>query len=56
MMPQFLEEIWGDLPRNTPLGLRKALLLLVIKEDLHGKLICVGGNEFFELEDKVREI
>lgn len=45
-MPQFVEEIPGDLPRNIPLDMGKALLLSVIKKDMHGKLIWVSGNEF----------
>jgi len=55
MMPQFLAEMWGELPRNTPLGVAKALLLPVINENLHGKAFWVGGNEIVELEDKIQE-
>lgn len=55
MLPKFIEEIWGDLPRNTTLGLAKALLLPVIKEDMHGKSLWVGGNNITELEEKIQE-
>lgn len=55
MMPEFLEKIWGDLPRNTPLGIGKALLLSIIRPELNGKSFWVGGNEIVELEDKIHE-
>ncbi|KAF2995962.1 hypothetical protein E8E14_002796 [Neopestalotiopsis sp. 37M] len=55
MMPQFIADIWGDLPRNTPLGIAKALLLPVVDPSIHGKSFWVGGNEVVELEDKIQE-
>ena len=55
MMPPEIDAIWGDLPRNSPLGIGKALLLPVINESLHGKSFWVAGNEIHELEDKICE-
>ncbi|KAH7067215.1 hypothetical protein FB567DRAFT_509435, partial [Paraphoma chrysanthemicola] len=55
MMPPFLNNIWGDLPRNSAAGIAKALLLPVIRPELHGKTLWVGGNEIVELEDKIHE-
>lgn len=54
-MPQFIADIWSDLPRNTPPSIGKVLLLPVINEKLHGKSLWVGGNEIVELEDKIQE-
>jgi hypothetical protein len=55
MMPQFIADIWGDLPRNTPFGIAKALLLPVVDPSIHGKSFWVGGNEVVELEEKIQE-
>lgn len=54
-MPEFISDIWGDLPRNTAAGVAKAILLPVIRENLHGKSLWVGGDEIIELEDKIQE-
>ena len=55
MMPKIISDMWDELPRNSALGIAKALLLPLIKGDVHGKSMWVGGNQIVELEDKILE-
>ncbi|KAH7069856.1 hypothetical protein BKA63DRAFT_421530 [Paraphoma chrysanthemicola] len=55
MTPPIISATWGDLPRNSAAGVAKALLLPVIRPEIHGKSLWVGGDEIVEFEDKIQE-
>ncbi|KKY20212.1 putative short-chain dehydrogenase reductase sdr [Diplodia seriata] len=56
--PMLLREfydVWAGLPRNTPEGPARALLLPVVRPEVNGKSFYVAGNEIVEVEDKTHE-
>ncbi|PNS14174.1 hypothetical protein CAC42_6687 [Sphaceloma murrayae] len=55
MLPQWIVDMWGDLPANTPDGVGRALLLPIVKPDVNGCTFWVAGNNIVELEEKLHE-
>ncbi|KAI1623909.1 hypothetical protein EDD37DRAFT_695229 [Exophiala viscosa] len=53
MVPKALNDLWGELPANTPAGIAVALLLPTVRPDTNGKTFFVAGNEIVELEDSL---
>jgi hypothetical protein len=51
MLPQWLKDLWGDLPANTPEGVARALLVPSIRQDMNGTTIWVAGNSAVEIEE-----
>ena len=50
MLPDWIRELWGDLPANSAKGVAKALLIPAVRPDLNGRTIWVAGNNAVELE------
>jgi len=50
MLPQAIQEIWGELPANNPEGCAKALLLPAVRPEVNGSTLWVAGNQIYELE------
>lgn len=44
---------WGDLPKNTTVGVARALLLPVVEPHINGKSFFVAGDKIVELEDSL---
>lgn len=55
MLPDSINHMWGNLPRNSPEGIVQALILPLVNDSLNGKTFFVAGNEIIELEDKLQE-
>lgn len=53
MLPQWIIDLWGDLPANTSDGVAKALLLPAVRQKLNGRTIWVAGNDAVELEESL---
>lgn len=51
MVPQWIVDMWSDLPANDPDGVAKALLIPAVRPDLNGRTIWVAGNKAVELEE-----
>ena len=50
-----VQDAFHDLPMNTPTDAARALLLPVLRPEMHGKAFWVGGGEIIEIEDKYHE-
>ncbi|KAL2825809.1 NAD(P)-binding protein [Aspergillus cavernicola] len=48
-------ETRGDLPKNSALGVARALFLPVLNPTLNGKSLFVAGDRIFEFEDSWRQ-
>lgn len=55
MLPQWIIDIWGNLPANDTEGVGRALLLPIIRPELNGKSFFVAGRKIVEVEDKIHE-
>lgn len=55
MLPQWITDIWGTLPANTPEGVGRALLMPVVRPEINGKSFFIAGNQMVETEDKIHE-
>jgi NAD(P)-dependent dehydrogenase (short-subunit alcohol dehydrogenase family) len=53
MLPKAIEDMWGDLPANTPAGVANALLLPAVREGVNGRSLFVAGNEIVDIEEKL---
>ncbi|KAG2026559.1 hypothetical protein GB937_001340 [Aspergillus fischeri] len=56
--PMLLSEwlqTWGDLPKNSPSGVARALFLPVLRPTLNGKSFFVAGDLVFEFEDSLQQ-
>lgn len=51
MLPQWIRDLWGDLPANDAEGVAKALLLPAVRPTLNGRTLWVAGNNAIELEE-----
>jgi hypothetical protein len=47
---QFLS-VWGELPANEPIGVARALLLPVVRQDMNGRSLFVAGHEITDFEE-----
>ncbi|KAF1344971.1 hypothetical protein BDV97DRAFT_373321 [Delphinella strobiligena] len=54
MLPQWIVDMWGNLPANDPDGVAKALLIPAVRPDLNGRTIWVAGNKAVEVEEGLR--
>lgn len=50
-----IQNVWEGLPMNTPTDAARALLLPILRPEVHGKSFWVGGGEIIEVEDKTHE-
>lgn len=55
MLPDEIRERWGSLPANETWGVGRAILLPVVKPDVNGKSLFVGGHHIVDFEDKLHE-
>lgn len=55
MLPQWIVDLWGDLPANDPDGVAKALLIPAVRPYLNGRTIWVTGNDAVELEEPLHQ-
>lgn len=46
---------WGELPKNSPQGCARAIIMSAINPELHGCGVFVGGDRYFELERGISE-
>ena len=50
-----IDKVWDGLPMNTATDAARALLLPVLRPEIHGKSFWVGGGDIIEVEDKTHE-
>lgn len=55
MLPQFVIDLWGNLPANKPAGVAHALLLPLVQTEVNGKSFFVAGHQIVDFEDKIHE-
>ncbi len=55
MQPQWILDLWGDLPANDTSGVARALLLPAVRPELNGRTIWVAGNEGVEVEEALQD-
>jgi hypothetical protein len=48
-------ETWGDLPKDSPLGVARALFLPVCNPTLNCKSLFLAGDRIFEFEDSLQQ-
>jgi len=53
MLPQWIIDLWGDLPANSPEGPAHALLLPAVRPGTNGKGLWVAGNKVIEFEEQM---
>ncbi|KAK5192989.1 hypothetical protein LTR99_010642 [Exophiala xenobiotica] len=51
MLPEWVIELWGNLPGNTPEGCAKAVLLPAVRPEVNGSTLWVAGNQITEIEE-----
>ncbi|OBT82662.1 hypothetical protein VE02_07938 [Pseudogymnoascus sp. 03VT05] len=55
MLPDAIRKRWASLPTNEKCGVGRAILLPVVRPDVNGKSLFVGGNQIVDFEDKLHE-
>ncbi|KFY65403.1 hypothetical protein V496_02595 [Pseudogymnoascus sp. VKM F-4515 (FW-2607)] len=55
MLPDAIRKLWGSLPTNETWGVGRAILLPVVRPDVNGKSLFVGGHQIVDFEDKLHE-
>jgi hypothetical protein len=50
MLPDWIRDLWGDLPANTAEGCAKALLIPAVRHSMNGSTLWVAGDNAIELE------
>jgi len=53
MLPEWIIELWGSLPANTPEGPAHALLVSACRPGTNGKGFWVAGNKIVEFEEQI---
>ena len=55
ILPDWIRDLWADLPANTAEGCAKVLLIPAVRPDLNGSTLWVAGNNAIELEKGLHE-
>ncbi|KFY94442.1 hypothetical protein V500_03251 [Pseudogymnoascus sp. VKM F-4518 (FW-2643)] len=55
MLPDEIRKRWGSLPANETWSVGRAILLPVVRPDVNGKSLFVGGHHIVDFEDKLHE-
>lgn len=55
MLPDEIRKRWGTLPANDTWSVGRAILLPVVRPDVNGKSLFVGGHHIVDFEDKLHE-
>ncbi|OQV05084.1 hypothetical protein CLAIMM_09877 [Cladophialophora immunda] len=50
MLPDWIRDLWGTLPANSPEGVARALIIPAVRPELNGRTLWVAGNNAIELE------
>lgn len=56
MLPQWIQDLWGDLPANNPDGVARALLLPAVRPEINGRTLWVAGNNAIEIEQAIHRV
>lgn len=55
MLPQWIQDLWGDLPANNTDGVARALLLPAVRPEINGRALWVAGNKAIEIEEMLHK-
>lgn len=55
MVTGHIQNVWGELPANSPLDVARASLLPIARPEVNGKSFLINGGDITEVEDKLDE-
>jgi len=55
MLPEWIRDLWKELPANNTDGVARAMLIPAIRPDINGRTLWVAGNSAIELEEGLHD-